>query len=68
MVEARRKQYLKKFINSLKYQNIDELVMAARVLDLLEDSLVIRRFTYEKMSREHLAKKIKDKIETINDF
>ena len=68
MVEARRKQYLKKFINSLKYQNIDELVMAARVLDLLEDSLVIRRFTYEKMSREQLAKKIKDKIETINDF
>jgi hypothetical protein len=35
----------------------------------MEDNpLFIRKETYEKMSKEQLAKKIKDKIQALNDF
>lgn len=36
--------------------------MASRVVDLMEDSLFIRKETYERMSREQLMKKIQGKM------
>lgn len=68
-LEGKKKMHLKRFANSLKYENVNELVLVSRVLDLMEENpLFIRKETYEKMSKEQLAKKIKDKIQALNDF
>jgi len=40
-------------------------MLTSRVLDFLEDSLFIRKETYERMSKDQLQKKIKDKVQVM---
>jgi hypothetical protein len=42
---------------------MDELVLASRVVDYVVDDMVIRRETFEKMSRDKLLSNIRSKME-----
>ena len=61
-LDKNKKTLLKEFVCSLKLESIDELVMASRVTDFIEESLLIRRETYEKLSKEQLTRQIKSRF------
>lgn len=44
---------------------MDELVLALRVVDYVLDELVIRRETFEKMSKDKLLLNLKTKIDAL---
>ena len=61
-LSSNKKTLLKEFVDSLKLSGLDELVMASRVIDYIDESLLIRKETYSKLSKEQLAKQIKNKF------
>jgi hypothetical protein len=65
MVESKRRDLLRKFITNLPKDRMEELVLASRVVDYVVDELVIRRETFEKMSREKLLANLRSKVEAL---
>jgi hypothetical protein len=63
MIESKKKEVLKKFVGGLGREKLEELVIASRVVDYIMEELVIRRETYEKMSRDKLYSNIRGKME-----
>jgi len=62
LIELKKREFLKKFINSLRKEKIEELVLASRVVDYIIEDLVIRKETFEKMSKDKLLSNIKTKM------
>lgn len=45
--------------------SIDDLVLSSRIVDYIVDELVIRKETFEKMSKEKLVINLKTKIDAL---
>jgi hypothetical protein len=61
-LNANKKALLKEFVDSLKLSGLEELVMASRLIDYIDESLLIRRDTYSKLSKEQLTRQIRSKF------
>jgi hypothetical protein len=66
MIEIRKKEILKILVGKLTLkQKQEDLVTASRVVDFIMEDLVIRKETYERMSRDKMLSNIKAKLEGI---
>jgi|JI6StandDraft_1071083.scaffolds.fasta_scaffold976320_1 hypothetical protein len=66
MIEIRKKEILKTLVGKLTLkQKQEDLVTASRVVDFIMEDLVIRKETYERMSRDKMLSNIKAKLEGI---
>lgn len=66
MIEIRKKEILKTLVGKLTLkQKQEDLVTASRVVDFIMEDLVIRKETYERMSRDKMLFNIKAKLEGI---
>jgi predicted RNA-binding protein with EMAP domain len=65
MIEAKKRELLRKFINGLGKEKVEELVLASRVVDYIVDELVIRKETFEKMSKDKLLLNLRTKIDAL---
>ncbi len=54
---------MKRFLNKMPKDSIEDLVLASRIVDYIVDELVIRKETFEKLSKEKLMLNLKTKIE-----
>lgn len=65
MIEPKKRELLRRVVNGLAKERVDELVLALRVVDYVLDELVIRRETFEKMSKDKLLLNLKTKIDAL---
>jgi len=66
LIEIRRKELLKKFVGGMGKERVEDLVLVSRVVDYVVDELIIRKETFEKMSRDKLINNIRAKIDGLN--
>ena len=57
-----KRAYLKEFILSLENVNFRELCLSHQLLDYIMEDILISKKTYEKLNREQIIKKIKEKL------
>lgn len=66
LIEIRKKEILKTLVGKLTLeQKQEDLVTASRVVDFIMEDLVIRKETYERMSRDKMLSNIRAKLEGI---
>ena len=57
-----KKGYLKEFILSLENMNFREQCLCHQLLDYIMEDILISKKTYEKLNREQIMKKIREKL------
>jgi len=58
----RRSEVVRAYLEGLKVSREEELVLVLQVVDYLEESILIKKDAYEKLTREHLQKQLKYKF------
>lgn len=53
---------MKEFYDQLSVEMEDEVIMAAQIIDYLDQGLLIKRDSYERMGRDMLGKQVKNKF------
>jgi hypothetical protein len=65
-LEARRSEIIRSYLEGLKACKEEELVLILQVVDYLEESILIKKDAYEKLTKEHLQKQLKYKFSKFN--
>lgn len=60
-VNEHRHKIMKMYIEGLKDTD-EDIRLAAQVIDYLEESILIKKDAYERMSRDHLFRQMKNKM------
>ena len=58
----RMSEVVRAYLEGLKVSREEELVLVLQVVDYLEESILIKKDAYEKLTREHLQKQLKYKF------
>ena len=65
-LDSRRPDIIKGYLQNVQVDKNDELVLVLQIIDYLEESILIKKDAYEKLSREHLQKQLKYKFSKYN--
>ena len=60
-IERNKQKILKLYIENLKDTD-EDLRLASQIIDYLEESILIKKDAYERMSKDHLQRQIKNKL------
>ena len=60
-IEKNKQKILKLYIENLKDTD-EDLRLASQIIDYLEESILIKKDAYERMSKDHLQRQIKNKL------
>jgi hypothetical protein len=53
---------MKEFYDQLSVEVEEEVILAAQIIDYLDEGLLIKRDSYERMGREMLGKQVRNKF------
>jgi hypothetical protein len=60
--EPNKMRIIKFYLESNKPDALEEIILAAQIIDYLDESMLIKRESYEKMGKEPLLKQVKNKF------
>ena len=60
--EPNKMRIIKFYLESNKLDALEEIILAAQIIDYLDESMLIKRESYEKMGKEPLLKQVKNKF------
>jgi hypothetical protein len=60
--EPNKMRIIKFYFENNKFDALEEIILAAQIIDYLDESMLIKRESYEKMGKEPLLKQVKNKF------
>ena len=65
-LEAKRGEIIKSYLEGTRLVKEEELILILQIVDYLEESILIKKDAYEKLTKEHLQKQLKYKFSKYN--
>lgn len=60
--EPNKMRIMKYYYENNKLDTLEEIILAAQIIDYLDEMMLIKRESYEKMGKEPLLKQMKNKF------
>lgn len=60
--EPNKQRILKHFYEGLRTDSEEEIILAAQIVDYLDEGLLIKKDSYERMGKETLSKQVRNKF------
>lgn len=65
LIEMKKKELLKKLVRNINRNKMEELVLALRIIDYVQEETLVRKETFEKLSKEKLLSNILVKMDEL---
>ncbi len=65
-LDSRRGEIIRSFLEGVRVSREEDLILILQVVDYLEESILIKKDAYEKLTKEHLQKQLKYKFSKYN--